>query len=50
VGRSQAATKEAFISLEKAAVEMGLKVNQEKTKYVPVTIKDCAHIRIRIYC
>jgi hypothetical protein len=40
VGWSQAAKKEVFISLEKAAKEMGLQVNQEKTKYVPVTKKD----------
>jgi hypothetical protein len=44
VGQSQAAMKEAFISLEKVAKEMNLHVNQEKTKYMPVTKKDYAHI------
>jgi hypothetical protein len=36
--------KETFSSSEKAAKEMGLQVNQEKTKYMPVTKKDYAHI------
>jgi hypothetical protein len=40
VGRSQAAVKEVFISLEKAAKGMGLQVNQEETKYKPVTKND----------
>jgi hypothetical protein len=40
--------KEVFISLEKAAKKMGLQVNQEKAKYMPVTKKDCAHISSRI--
>jgi sorting nexin-29 len=34
IARSQAALKEAFISLERAAGEMGLKINEEKTKYL----------------
>jgi hypothetical protein len=29
--------KEAFISLEKAAKKMHLQINQEKTKYMPIT-------------
>jgi hypothetical protein len=40
VGRSEAAMKEVFITLEKAAKKMSLQVNQEKTKYMPVTKKD----------
>jgi hypothetical protein len=44
VGRSQTAMKEAFISLEKVAKEMNLQVNQEKTKYMPVTKEDYAYI------
>jgi sorting nexin-29 len=38
-GRSQAAMKEAFTSLEKAATEMHLNINQGKTKCMPVTKK-----------
>jgi hypothetical protein len=37
VGRPQATITEAFISLEKAVREMHLQINQEKTKYMPVT-------------
>jgi hypothetical protein len=44
VGRSQAAMKEAFISLEMAAKEMGLQVNQENTKYMTVNKKYYTHI------
>jgi hypothetical protein len=36
--------KEAIISLEKAVKEMGLQVNQEKTKCTPVTKNDYAPI------
>jgi hypothetical protein len=35
--------KEAFISLEKAAREMHLQINQEKTKCMPATKQDCRH-------
>jgi hypothetical protein len=45
--------KEAFTSLEKAAREMHLNINQGKTKYMPVTKKDCSkipsHIKIDSY-
>jgi hypothetical protein len=34
--------KEAFISLEKAAKKMHLQINQDKTKYMPITKKGCA--------
>ena len=34
---------EAFNSLEKAAKDMNLLVNQDKTKYMPVTKKSHAH-------
>lgn len=34
IGRSLSAVKEAFISLEKAARDIGLRVNEEKTKYM----------------
>jgi hypothetical protein len=40
--------KEAFTSLEKAAREMHLNINQGKTKYMPVTKKDCSKIRSHI--
>jgi hypothetical protein len=33
--------KEAFTNLKKAAKKMHLNINQEKTKYMPVTRKDC---------
>jgi len=32
--RSQTALKEAFLSLERAAGEMGLRINEKKTKYL----------------
>jgi hypothetical protein len=37
IGRTQSATIETFASLEKAAKGMNLFINQEKTKYMPVT-------------
>jgi sorting nexin-29 len=39
IGRTQSAMIEAFTSLEKAAKDMNLFINQEKTKYMPVTKK-----------
>ena len=38
-GRTQSAMIEAFTSLEKAAKGMNLFINQEKTKYMPITKK-----------
>ena len=32
---------EAFVKLAKAATRMHLQINEGKTKYVPVTRKDC---------
>jgi hypothetical protein len=53
IRRTQKAMKEAFINLERAAKKMHLQINQDKTKYVPVTKKDCinrlAHIEIGSY-
>jgi len=37
IGRTQAAMIEAFTTLEKAAKGMNLLINQEKTKYMPLT-------------
>jgi hypothetical protein len=37
IGRTQAAMIEVFTSLDKAAKGMNLFINQEKTKYMPVT-------------
>ena len=37
IGRTQSAKNEALTSLEKAAKGMNLFINQEKTKYMPVT-------------
>ena len=34
IARSQTALKEAFLSLERAAGEMGLRINKKKTKYL----------------
>jgi sorting nexin-29 len=45
-GRTQSAMTEAFTNLEKAAKDMNLLINQEKTKYMPVTKKSHANIRI----
>jgi len=42
IGRNQAAMIEAFTSLESAAKVMNLFINQEKTKYMPVTKKSHA--------
>jgi hypothetical protein len=36
------AMKDALISLEKAAKKMHLQINQEKTKYMPITKKGCS--------
>jgi sorting nexin-29 len=42
-GRTQSAMIEAFNSLEKAAKDMNLFINQEKPKYMPVTKKSHAN-------
>jgi sorting nexin-29 len=42
IGRNQSATIEAFTTLENAAKGMNLFINQEKTKYMPVTKKSLA--------
>ena len=34
IARSRTALKEAFLSIERAAGEMGLQINEEKTKYL----------------
>jgi hypothetical protein len=45
--------KEAFLNLERAAKKMNLQINQNKTKYMPVTKSECAsgpvHIEIGSY-
>jgi hypothetical protein len=33
---------EAFFSLEKAVKNVYLQINQEKTKYMPITMEGCA--------
>jgi sorting nexin-29 len=38
IARSQTALKETFLSLERAAGEMGLKINKEKTKYLTTRV------------
>jgi len=42
IGRTQSAMLEAFTSLDKAAESLNLFINQEKTKYMPVTKKSHA--------
>jgi sorting nexin-29 len=42
IGRTQLAMIEAFTTLEKAAKDMNLFINQEKTKYMPATKKSHA--------
>jgi sorting nexin-29 len=43
IGRTQSALIAAFTSLEKAAKDMNLFTNQEKTKHIPVTKKSHAN-------
>jgi hypothetical protein len=43
IGRSQSAMIETFTNLEKAAKDMNLFINQEKTKCMPVTKKSHAN-------
>ena len=43
IERTQSAMIEAFNSLEKAARDMNLLINQDKTKYMPVTKRSHAH-------
>jgi sorting nexin-29 len=53
VSRTQKYMKEASLNLERAAKEMNLQINQNKTKYMPVTKNECAngpvHIEIGSY-
>jgi sorting nexin-29 len=44
IARTETVMKEAFTNLEKAAKKMHLNINQEKTKYMPVTRKDYVRI------
>ena len=46
--RSQTALKEAFLSLERAVGVMGLKINEEKTKYLTTrgSENELKHIQI----
>ena len=37
IARSQSASKETFITLEESARKMNLRINEEKTKYMPLT-------------
>jgi hypothetical protein len=53
IGRTQKSMREAFLNLERAAKKMNLQINQNKTKYMPVTKNECAngpvHIEIGSY-
>jgi hypothetical protein len=37
IGRTQKSMKEAFLNLERAADKLNLQINQNKTKFMPVT-------------
>jgi hypothetical protein len=37
VGRSQSAVRDAFLALEREAAKIGLKINEQKTKYMIAT-------------
>jgi sorting nexin-29 len=39
IGQTTTAVKETFLKLEKAAQEIGLRVNESKTKYMEITCK-----------
>jgi hypothetical protein len=53
IGRTQSAMTKTFTTLEKAAKGMNLFINQEKTKYIPVTKKSHAsyphYLEVRPY-
>jgi sorting nexin-29 len=53
IGRTESAMIEAFTSLEKAAKDMNLFINQEKIKYMTVTKKNHAnyphHLQFGLY-
>jgi hypothetical protein len=40
VGRSQSAVQNAYLALEGEAVKVGLKINEQKTKYVIAAMND----------
>jgi hypothetical protein len=48
IARSQTALKAAFLSLERAAGEMGLKINEEKPKYLTTTVNNYQHKHFQI--
>jgi hypothetical protein len=39
-GRSQSAVRDAYLALESEAVKVGLKINEQKTKYMIVARND----------
>jgi hypothetical protein len=48
VGRSQSAVRNAYLALEREAAKVGLKINEQKTKYMiaarnDITIRDVGH-------
>jgi hypothetical protein len=53
IGRTQKSKKEAFLNLERVAKMMNLPINQNKTKYMPVTKNESTngpvHIEIGSY-
>ncbi|GFV56940.1 reverse transcriptase domain-containing protein [Trichonephila clavipes] len=51
IARTLTTLRQAFLSLEKEALRMGLKINENKTKYMPRT-KSCfknSHFKIEEY-
>jgi sorting nexin-29 len=49
IARTQGAMKEAFISIEKAGKKMNLRINEGKTKYIPITQKGPSFIEVNGY-
>jgi sorting nexin-29 len=43
IGRTQKSMKAAFLNLERAAKKVNLQINQNKSKYMPVTKNECSH-------
>jgi sorting nexin-29 len=48
IGRTPKSMKETFLNLERAAKKTNLQINQNKTKYMPVTKNECANGPVHI--
>jgi hypothetical protein len=47
VGRSQSAVRNAYLALEGEAAKVGLKVNEQKTKYMIEVVKEFVYLGSR---